>query len=304
MRCTSYLRSPAPFLPIACATAIVVVLTATTGAQAPASTRLNRLIGALEQGRAAMGTVNRQAPRSTDAARALAVRDLDFAVFDVEGGATDMTQFAASLGVLRDPAVLNGRPPVTPIVRIPRDDNDAPEAIVAALLDLGVFGVMFGHVDTAEQAARAVEAVRPQIGGPMRLPGESRPARYWGVSASRYEEAADVWPLMPRGELVVIMMVESPEAIRNLDAIAKVPGVAALFFGPGDYGRAIGRPSKLPVIAPETEEAVQAMLAACRRHGLACGYPVAGPPSALKEEADKRLAQGFTIVTQVNLQVF
>ena len=111
-------------------------------------------------------------------------------------------------------------------------------------------------------------------------------------------------PLAERGELVAIMMIESPEAIEHVNEIAQVPGVTALFFGPGDYGRAIGKPSRLPQVAPETEAAVQTMLRACLAHGIPCGYPVAGPPDALQAETEKRLAQGFQIVTQVNLEAF
>lgn len=273
------------------------------GAQPPRpGGRLNRLIDRLEQKRPAMGTVNRQAPRSLEAARALAVRDLDFAVFDVESGVTDLAQFETSLQALRDPAVLRGRRPISPIVRIPRAQNDAPDAIVRSMLDLGVFGIMFGHIDTREQAERAVAAVRVPADDMMGGPGAA--AAYWGLAARAYADRAEVWPLVRRGELVAIMMIESPEAVRNAAEIAQVPGVAALFFGPGDFGRATGKPSRLPLVAPETETAIHAMLAACRAHRVACGYPVAGAPAALQPETEKRLAQGFRIVTQVDLGRF
>ena len=113
-----------------------------------------------------------------------------------------------------------------------------------------------------------------------------------------------VSPRDRRGELVAIMMIESPEAIEHVNEIAQVPGVTALFFGPGDYGRSIGKPSRLPEVAPETEVAVQTMLRACLAYGIPCGYPVAGPPATLQAEKEKRLAQGFQIVTQVNLEDF
>jgi 4-hydroxy-2-oxoheptanedioate aldolase len=248
--------------------------------------RLNGIINALEQGRAAMGTVNRQAPRSSDAARALALRNLDFAVFDVESGMTNLDQFSTSLRVLRDPEVVDdGHRPVSPIVRIPASLNDSPEDIVRTFIDLGVFGVMFGHIDTPERAERAVAAVRRRQRGPDDGPRAGAAAAYWGLATRDYATQADVWPLDERGELVAIMMIESPEAIEHVNEIAQVPGVAALFFGPGDYGRAIGKRSRLPEVAPETEAAVQTMLRACQAHGVACGYPVAGPPAALPDEA-------------------
>lgn len=267
--------------------------------------RLNGIIDALEQGQVAMGTVNRQAPRSSDAARALALRNLDFAVFDVESGMTNLDQFSRSLRVLRDPDVVDeGHRPVSPIVRIPASLNDSPEDIVRTFIDLGVFGVMFGHIDTPERAERAVAAVRRRQRGPDDGPRAGAAAAYWGLATRDYAMRADVWPLDERGELAVIMMIESPEAIEHVNEIAQVPGVAALFFGPGDYGRAIDKRSRLPEVAPETEAAIQTMLRACQAHGVACGYPVAGPPAALPAEAEKRLKQGFTIVTKVNLETF
>ncbi len=285
-----------------CLLTLALCLPAGCAADAP---RLNGIIDSLEQNRVAMGTVNRQAPRSSEAARALAVRDLDFAVFDVESGMTDLDQFATSLGLLRDPAVLGGgRRPVSPIVRIPASLNDAPEAVVGTFIDLGAFGVMFGHIDTRERAVRAVAAVRSRRGAMDGASPAGAAAAYWGLAARDYAARADVWPLNRRGELVAIMMIESPEAIEHVNEIAQVPGVTALFFGPGDYGRSIGKPSRLPEVAPETEAAVQTMLRACLVHGIPCGYPVAGPPAALQAEKEKRLAQGFRIVTQVNLEDF
>jgi 4-hydroxy-2-oxoheptanedioate aldolase len=277
-------------------------------AQRPApSANLNRVIGQLERGEAARGTVNRQAPRSSDAASALGARDLDFVVFDIESGVANLDQVKASLLALRDASASNSmgarRRPISPIVRIPRKLNDAPEEIVKTVVDLGVFGIMFGHIDTKERAERAVKALRYRQ---SKQPGVAEAAAaYWGLTTRDYLRRADVWPLNRRGELVAIMMIESPEAIRNVNEIAQVKGVTALFFGPGDYGQSIGKPSRLPVVAPETETAIQTMLGACRAHRIACGYPVAARgPDLLQPEVDKRLAQGFKILTTVNLENF
>ncbi len=241
----------------------------------PAS-NTNQLIARLQDGRHARGTVDRRAPRSIDAAKALAARDLDFAVFDVESGSVDLPQLQASLRALRE--ARGTQPPIAPLARIPRQANDAPEGIVRDLVNLGVSGIMFGHIDTRAQAERAIRA----------LAGHGK----------------GVWPLDPRGELIAVLMIESPVAIRNLEEIVTVPGAGALFFGPGDYSRSIGKPAKLPLVPPETEAATQAMLKACLSRKVACGYPVAGSPSVLKGEADRRVAEGFRLVTQVNLENF
>ena len=79
----------------------------------------------------ALGTVNRRAPDSSDTVRALADTDLDFVVFDVEGGVKDMTQFAASLAALAESAARRpARGPIAPLVRIPKTSNGSPEETV------------------------------------------------------------------------------------------------------------------------------------------------------------------------------
>lgn len=275
----------------------VAVATAQSGGSPP---RLNRLIEKLEQHAPAAGTVHRRAARSTDAARAVAVQDLDFVVLDVESGIDDLGQFEQSVRVLRDPDVLGpSKRAVSPLARIPRVANEAPEKVVGALLDLGVFGIMFGHIDTPADARRAVASLETRAA--------SRPgaAALWGLTGPEYKQRATVWPRDRRGELVAIMMIESPEAAANALDIARVPGVTALFFGPGDFSRSIGKPASLPVIAPEVEAAVQTMLVACRTANIACGYPAAArSDDALRAEAERRLSQGFRVVTRVNLTQF
>ncbi|MBM3944821.1 MAG: hypothetical protein FJ317_04925, partial [SAR202 cluster bacterium] len=226
--------------------------------------------------------------------RALADTGLDFIVFDVEGGVTDLSQFAASLETLRDATAHRpSRGPIAPLVRIPKTSNDAPGDVVRRFIALGVKGVVFGHIDTPDAAARAVAAVIDAL--PL-APGAAESAT-GGVRGT--------WPLARDSDVVAVMMIESPEAVSNAAAIASVPGVTALFFGPGDFSRTIGRPARLPELHPEAEAAVQAMLAACRDTRVVCGYPAAAREgAALNAEAERRLQQGFRFVTQVNLTEF
>ncbi len=208
----------------------------------------------------------------------------------------------ASLLVLREGAnAAPGGRMISPLVRIPLKENDAPNAVVKSFVDIGAFGIMFGHIDTRARAERAVAALRYHHAAPAQTEGSTEAAAFWGLSILEYLRRADVWPVNPQGALIAIMMIESPEAIRNVDEISQVPGVGPLFFGPDDYGRSIGKPSRLPSVAPETEAAIQTILQACRAHHVFCGYPVAGTPEALQPEADRRLSQGFKIVTMVNL---
>jgi len=274
----------------ACATGGRVV---SAGAPADAP-RQNRLIDKLARGVPALGTVNRRAPDSSDTVRALADTDLDFVVFDVEGGVKDMTQFAASLAALAESAARRpARGPIAPLVRIPKTSNGSPEDTVRRFIGLGARGVVFGHIDTPAAAARAVAAVVDALPAGRRTDGA-------GASRER-----GTWPLARESDIVAVMMIESPEAVANAAAIAAVPGVTALFFGPGDFSRSIGQPARLPDLHPEAEAAVQAMLAACQATRVVCGYPAAArDAAALAAEAQRRLQQGFRFVTQVNLTEF
>jgi 4-hydroxy-2-oxoheptanedioate aldolase len=99
------------------------------------------------------------------------------------------------------------------------------------------------HVRTAEEALRIVQSCRyyrPATSS-HREPEGNRgfsPAicsYIWGVTLDEYYERADVWPLNPQGDILVIIMIEDPEGVKNIDAIARVPGIGAIFFGPADY---------------------------------------------------------------------
>lgn len=147
---------------------------------------------------------------------------------------------------------------VTPIVRVCAGALD--EATRA--LDNGAMGIVVPHVDTANQAQRIAEAFhypptgRRSWGGPPVLYGYAPPA------TAVAQEAIN-------GEILTVVMLESPEAIRNADAIAAVPGVDVLFIGTSDLTAELGISGQLG--HPKVIEAYQAAGDACRRHGKALG---------------------------------
>jgi 4-hydroxy-2-oxoheptanedioate aldolase len=97
-----------------------------------------------------------------------------------------------------------------------------------------------------------------------------------------------VWPLNPDGDLLAVVMIESVEGLKNLDAIATVPGVGALFLGAGsDLSRSIGVPSS----SPELEAAFQQVLKACKAHKVACGI-TAGSGN----DVARRVREGWNII--------
>jgi len=157
-------------------------------------------------------------------------------------------------------------------------------------------GVVFNGVDSKDQALMAVRSMRYP---PMRDSLRKEPAGIrgygtagatwaWGLSAAEYERHADVWPLNPDGDLLAVVMIESVEGLKNLDAIAAVPGVGALFLGAGsDLSRSIG----VPPSSPELEAAFQQVLKACKAHKVACGI-TAGSGN----DVARRVKEGWNII--------
>ena len=167
--------------------------------------------------------------------------------------------------------------------------------IVKQALDLGLMGVVFNGIDNKEQATMAVRNMRyPQKkGSPLSEPGGLRgyaPTNavwLWGIPAPEYERRADLWPLNPNGDLLAIMMIETDEGLQNVDEIASVPGVGALFVGTGgDLHQYLG----VTTDSPELEAAFQKILKACLAHNVACWKTVT------TAEMPKRVKEGWKIL--------
>jgi 4-hydroxy-2-oxoheptanedioate aldolase len=213
--------------------------------------RLNGMIRAWEQGRPAFLTFA-QAERQV--AIEVSQAPLDAVIFEMEHNAWDPNALQDSMQYLLNRKQILDKgtvaPVVTPIVRIPANGAEKSQWLAKQALDRGVYGVIFPHISTADQAYSAVAACRypRQKSGEYYEPkgvrgdGPHTCSRYWGVSQQEYYTRADVWPLNPKGEIVVILMIESEAAVANLDDILKVPGVGAVLIGEGDLSQELGFP--------------------------------------------------------------
>jgi len=136
--------------------------------------------------------------------------------------------------------------------------------------------------------ARGVPDERPE-GQRGWWPGTA--PRYWGLSGSEYFEAADVWPLDPDGNVLVMAIIEEPLAIKNLrDILKQCKGIGAVWAGPGDLSVAMGL--KGQTTHPEVEEAVLKILATCKESNVPCMFGATTP-----QDVEKRMNQGFRIIT-------
>jgi len=258
---------------------------------------LNPVIAKLEAGEIVYGLSTQDL--SVAYARQVARDPADFVYVDMEHGPMDFAALGTFLLAMGDKAALlskgNAQPDVALFARFaPRPEES--EWVVKQALDLGLYGVLFNGVDTPEQAAFAVSTMRyPQLRDsrypePTGIRGWSpaNAAWAWGVSSDEYLGRADLWPLNPDGDLLGIMMIESAESLSNIDAIASTPGVGALFPGAGgDLSRSLG----VPLGSPELEAAFGQILAACRRHGVACAIS-----ATTGADVARRVRDGWQII--------
>lgn len=115
----------------------------------------------------------------------------------------------------------------SPVVRVPWNDT----ALIKRFLDVGAQTLLVPYVQNADEAKRAVEAMRYPPHGMRGFTGLSRAARFGRIPD--YHTRAEQ-------ELCLIVQVETGEALGNLEAIAAVEGVDAVFIGPGDLSASLG----------------------------------------------------------------
>lgn len=243
--------------------------------------RLNGAIKALESGQPAFVTF---APPHISSAAAIGDDPYDAIVFEMEHNPYDITTLRHCLQYMlnRKQIVERGTlaPAVTPIVRIPPNGSEQNQWIAKQVLDVGVYGVVWPHVSTVEDARSAVAACRyprPE-GAPRFEPAGQRgdapttAARYWGLTNQQYYERADVWPLDPNGEILVIIMVEEKKAIANLPKmLEQVPGIGVVLIGEGDLSQDLGFPRQYE--HPTVASAIGEVLEICKSYNVPCGHP-------------------------------
>lgn len=191
-------------------------------------------------------------------AEAMGLCGFDFLVIDMEHSPIDIAEAVSMLRAIAGT-------PAEPVVRLAWND----QVLVKRVLDAGARNLMFPFVQSAEEARAAVSYTRYPPHGVRGVAASHR--------ASRYGRAVDY--LKTANETIaVIVQLETPEAIERLPQIAGVPGVDALFVGPGDLSAAMGR------IGEIGHPDVQALIARAAKSAHEVGKPigiVAGNPDLL-----------------------
>ena len=203
-------------------------------------------------------------------AETVAAADLDYVCIDMQHGLIDFSDAVHML-----PAITLGG--VTPIVRVPENTT----ANISTALDAGAIGVIVPLVNTVEEAVAVVAACRyPPVG-----------ERSYGATRAEAVEGPDYYD-RANDEVVCIPMIETLEAIDDLDNILSIPGIDVAYVGPSDLSISMGyRPGTKaePFLAM-----LDRIVEACDRHGVVAAI------QATPGTAADRLARGFRMVTVIS----
>jgi 4-hydroxy-2-oxoheptanedioate aldolase len=207
---------------------------------------------------------------SSFSAEVMAQQGFDTLTIDMQHGVVDYQVAVTMLQAI-------STTPVVPLARVPWNDP----AYLMKILDAGVYGVICPMINTAAEAETLVRTCKYPPRG-YRSFGPVRASLYAGAD---YVEHADA-------DLVVMPMIETAEALKNLDEILRVPGVDAVYIGPSDLSMALGVKPRMDHTEPPVLDAQRRILAACKRHGVAAGiHNIAAAYAA------KMIAEGFQFVT-------
>jgi 2-keto-3-deoxy-L-rhamnonate aldolase RhmA/NAD(P)-dependent dehydrogenase (short-subunit alcohol dehydrogenase family) len=209
---------------------------------------------------------------SVAAAEVMAEGRPDAMIFDMQHGLWDRQSLYHGFAAVRAKT--------EPVVRVAAND---PTGIGDAL-DLGAAGVIVPLIESAEEAKAAVAAAKYPPEG-RRSAGGVRPM----LDFTPYAKAANRQTLLS-------VMIETETGLKNAAAIAAVPGVDLIFIGPGDLSLSLGA---FPDLGPKHEQALRAILAACRKVAKPCGLFTFHSSHALD-----RLRQGFQWMVLGNDQDF
>jgi 2-keto-3-deoxy-L-rhamnonate aldolase RhmA len=200
----------------------------------------------LERGELSLGFGIRTA-KSVEIAVAMKTAGFDWLFLDLEHSAMSIetaSQIAlAGLGA-----------GIAPIVRVPRGEY----SLATRLLDNGALGIVVPHVDTADEAREIADRLRYPPQGHRSVFSSMPQLGYRAVKAAEMTAALNAATL-------ITVMLETPIAISNAEAIAAVDGIDSLMIGTNDLCIEMGIPGELA--NAKVADAYAAVVAACRRHG-------------------------------------
>ncbi len=203
-------------------------------------------------------------------AETMAHQGWDSLTIDLQHGVVDYPAMVCMLQAI-------STTPVVPVVRVPWLEP----GILMKALDAGAYGVICPMINTREDAQRLVAFTHYAPRG-TRSFGPIRASLYGGADYPRHADDT----------IVAFAMIETAQALDNLDAILSVEGLDAIYIGPSDLSLSLGCKPEFDAVEPKAAEAIDHILERARAHGV-----VAGIHNGTPEVALARVAKGFQFVT-------
>ena len=209
---------------------------------------------------------------STSSATLMARTGFDWLTVELEHTPITLETAAACFSII----AASGK---VPLVRVPWNSAEN----IKRVLDCGAFGIVVPMVNTRAEAEAVVAAARYRPIGHRSIGGQ--------LPAANFETDSSTYRAKANDEILVIVMLETAEAVQNADEILSVPGIDAFFIGPNDLHNSYGKPPVFESDAPEFINALDRLLAAGKKHNVPGGIHVIDASAA-----QRRIAQGFQFI--------
>jgi len=193
----------------------------------------------------------------------------DWLLIDGEHAPNDWETFIGQLQALKDS-------PSAPVVR----PQSSEPVVVKRLLDIGFFNFLMPYIETEEEARNIVAATRYPPQG-FRGVGTLHRSIRFGYVPDYFTRVND--------DICVSVQIESRKGVQNVDAIAAVEGVDALFIGPSDLSADYGLLGQ--VSHPDVVKAIETVVAAGKSHGKPVGILTPN-----EKDARRYVAMGMTLM--------
>ncbi|MFT3666542.1 HpcH/HpaI aldolase family protein [Piscinibacter sp.] len=203
-------------------------------------------------------------------AEVMAHQGWDTLTIDMQHGVIDYPAMVSMLQAI-------STTPTVPIVRVPWLEP----GLIMKTLDAGAYGVICPMVNTREEAQRFVAYTSYAPRG-TRSFGPVRALLYGGAD----------YPAHANDTIVRFAMIETAQALDNLDAILSVEGLDAIYVGPSDLSLALGCTPTFDDVDPKVAQAIDHIVARALAHGVRAGIH-----NGRSDVAKARIAKGFRFVT-------
>jgi len=166
-----------------------------------------------------------------------------------------------------------------PLVRVPWNTGEN----IKRVLDIGAWGIIVPMVNSRAEAEAAVRGARYHPLGDRSIGGQLHATTFDTDNATYFDKAND--------EILVVVMIEHVKGVEAAEEIISVPGVDAVFIGPNDLHKSMGKAPSFESNDKQFVDAVQHVLKTAKKCGVAPGIHVIDAPTA-----QRRIAEGFQFI--------